>query len=81
MVLLQCVVLSRTFETPADTYAELYSASVSCMLPVCVQPGGLVSCMAQLFCSAVFSELIARDLEALELCRLVTVACTMHKRW
>ncbi len=31
---------------------------------------------AQLFCSAVLSELMARDFEALELCRLVTVACT-----
>lgn len=32
---------------------------------------------AQLFCSAVLSELMARDFEALELCRLVTVACTI----
>ncbi len=31
---------------------------------------------AQLFCNAVLSELMARDFEALELCRLVTVACT-----
>lgn len=32
---------------------------------------------AQLFCSAVLSELMARDFEALELCRRVTVACTL----
>ncbi len=53
----------------------LSACGAQCVLFVYSLSGLLTT--AQLFCSAVLSELMARDFEALELCRLVTVACTV----